>query len=143
MLFEVTIAGAPGQFRLANYDQDIVFHGFNFLRFPIDVDTLEEATSASLVHLRMTVNNVDRQLQALLENYWQVDPDWSVTIWQIDTLQPDQTPYSSGERFTVLSATTDFIVATFDIQAEGMTLTTTLPRRRYTTTGGFPLLPRR
>lgn len=143
MLFELSIAGAPSVFRLASYDEDILFHGVPFLRFPIDVDSLEEATSASLIHLRITAQNVDQQLIALLENYWLQDPDWTVTIWQIDARQPDETPLGSGERFSVQQVVTDMVVSVFDVIAEGYTLTSTLPGRRYTSTGGFPLLPRR
>ena len=143
MIFELRIVGSPVFFRLANYDQDITFHGFPFLRFPCDVDSLEEATSASLVHLRLTAQNVDQQIISLLENYWRQDPDWTVTIWQIDALQPNETPYGSGEVFAVQQVVTDMVVAVFDLLAEGYTLTLTIPGRRYTSTGGFPLIPRR
>lgn len=143
MLFEVTIAGAPGPLRLANYDQDIVFHGLPFLRFPVDVDLLEEASAASLVHLRLTAANVDQQIQSLLESYWRQDPDWTVVIWMIDCAQPDQTDRGAGEVFAVQSVTTDLVTCVFDVVAEGLTLTKTVPGRRFTTSGGFPSVPRR
>ena len=143
MLFELSIVGVPVPFRLASYDQDITFHGLSFLRFPLDVDSLEDATSASLVHLRVTAQNVDQQLSALLENYWRDDPDWRVTVWQIDARQPDETPQSSGEVFTVQQVVTDLVTAVLDLVAEGYTLTQTIPGRRYTTSGGFPAIPRR
>ena len=83
MAFEVNIPFvAP--YRLINYDQDLVFHGLTFQRFPVDVDALEDANSMALVRLRITIGNVDRGLQALLENYWNANTIWSVTIWQLD-----------------------------------------------------------
>jgi hypothetical protein len=143
--FLVDIAGAPAPFRLVNYDQDIVFHGFVYTRFPVDVDSLEDATTAALVNIRVTAANVDQALQSLLENYWAqaADPDWKVTIFEVDCRQPDQTPFSSGQVFTVLSVTTDFIVAVLDLQSEGVTLTSIVPRRRYTSSSGFNAIPRR
>jgi hypothetical protein len=143
--FLVDIQGAPVPFRLVNYDQDIVFHGFTYLRFPVTVDSLEEATTAALVNIRVTAANVDQTFQSLLENYWAqaADPDWRVTIFEIDAQQPDQSPFSSGQVFTVVSVTTDLITATLDLQAEGVTLTATVPRRRFTSSSGFQNIPRR
>jgi hypothetical protein len=145
MLFELSIIGAPTLYNLAAYDQDIVFHGQTYTRFPVNVDALEEPTSMSLLQLRVTAANVDQQIQSLLENYWAPipDPHWTVSVWQIDVTQPDETPLSYADVFTVQQVTTDFLVATFDLTAEGLALTTTVPKRRYTTSGGFPNLPRR
>jgi hypothetical protein len=88
MLAQVDILGAPVPYRLANYDQDIVFHGLSFLRASFDVDSLEEATSASLVHVRISIGNVNQEMQSLLENYWasMADPEWLVTLWTIDAM---------------------------------------------------------
>ena len=143
--FLVEIMGAPAPFRLVNYDQDIVFHGFTYIRFPVSVDSLEEATTAALVNIRVTAANVDQAFQSLLENYWAqaADPNWKVTIWEIDSLGPDLTPFSSGQVFTVLSVTTDLVVAVLDLQAEGFSLTSVVPRRRYTASSGFSRIPRR
>lgn len=143
LLMQLDIQGGTVSYRVANYDQPIVFHGFEYLPFPVDVDALEDASSAGLVHLRVTAANVDQVIQALLENYWRDDPDWSCTVWQIDAVQPDQVPYEAGEVFTVSSVTTDLVMASFDLVAEGITLTKTIPGRRFTTSSGFPAIPRR
>jgi hypothetical protein len=144
-LFQLDIVGAPLPLRFANYDQDILYHGLLFSRFSVDVDSIEDANNMALVHLRVTAVNVDQQIQSLLENYWSpmADPQWTVTIWQVDVTQPDEVPFASGDVFTVLSCTTDLLVASFDLIAEGLTLTTSLPKRRYVTSSGFPLIPRR
>ena len=145
MAFQVDIAGAPVPFRLVNYDQHIVFHGLEFLPFPVSVESLEEATSAALVTLRVTAQNVTQEMQSLMENYWapMLNPVWTVTIWQMDAANPDAVPFSAGEVFTVSSVTTDLITAVFELIAEGLTLNRTVPRRRFTTSSGFPSIPRR
>lgn len=145
MILELDITGGPAPFRVANYDQDIVFHGLNFLAFPFSVDSLEEATSASLVNIRVTPENVTQDIQSLLENYWAsvADPEWAVILWQVDAVQPDLVPFGSGELFTVSNVPTDLVTATFDMIAEGLTLSRTVPRRRFTTSSGFLYIPRR
>lgn len=145
MCFQLTIEGAPGVFRLVNYDQDITFAGLLFERFPCDVDSLQEATSAALVNIRLTIGNVDQQMQSLLENYWSgvADPLWLVTIWQINATTPDQTAFGTGEIFSVTKVDTDLITAIVDLQAEGITLSAIVPKRRYTTSSGFAHIPRR
>lgn len=144
-LFEVSIQGAPGPYRLTAYDQDVVFHGETYYRSPLTVDTLEDPTHASLVNLRVTVENVDQQVIALLENYWVFvgDPLWTVSIWTIDAFQPDETDYFAGEVFSVQQVTTDLVVGVFDLVAEGLTLGLLLPKRRFSSAQGFPFLPRR
>lgn len=142
-LFEVVIPGAPVPFRLANYSEDIVFHGFTYSVFPVAVDSVEDTTSANLAHLRVSLQNVTQEVISLFENYWYADPNWTVTMWHIDAANPDDTPYASGDVYTVMAAPTDLLSATFDLVAEGYTLTTLLPRRRYTATSGFTNIPRR
>jgi hypothetical protein len=143
LLMQLDIQGGLVSYRIANYDQPITFHGFQYLAFPLDCDALEDASSAGLVHLRVTAANVDQTIQALLENYWRADPDWRCTVWQVDATMPDETPYEAGEVFTVASVTTDLVTASFDLIAEGITLTKTIPGRRYCSSSGFPSIPRR
>lgn len=144
-LFEVTIQGAPGILRYAVFDQDIVFQGFTFTRIPAQVEKLEDATSAALVNLRVTIQNVDQTFSALAENYWSVvaNPLWQVTVWQIDAQQPNEVPYAAGERFVVASMTTDLWQVTVDLVAEGLSLTMVLPKRKYARSSGFSNIPMR
>jgi hypothetical protein len=145
MALQLDIAGAPVPYRVVNYDQDISFGGLLFSRASFDVDSMEETTSAALVHIRVTIGNLTRELQSLLENYWASvpDPEWTVTIWQVDALVPDRTPFGSGERFTVLNVPTDLVTAGPDLMVEGLTLGRVVPGRRYTTSSGFLNIPRR
>jgi hypothetical protein len=145
MAVQLDIQGAPVPFRLVNYDQNIAFHGLNFEPFPLQVDSLEDAVAGSLLHLRVIVQNVTQDLISLLENYWApvADPQWAVTIWQLDALQPDATAFGSGEVFAVSSVATNLLTAQFDMIAEGVTLSRSVPGRRYTTSSGYPFIPRR
>jgi hypothetical protein len=145
MAFQLDIAGISTAWRVVNYDQDLTIFGLLFQRFPCDIDSLEEPTSGSLVHLRVTAANVDQQLMSMLENYWAPNPDplWSISAWQIDAKAPEQAIFQAGEVFSVSQVATDFITASFDLVAEGYSLTRTVPGRRYVTSAGFPFLPRR
>ena len=145
MALELTITDGPVPYRIVNWDQDITFHGLPFLRFPFSVDSLEEATAASLVSIRVTPENVTQEMSSLLENYWApvADPEWTATIWQLDATQPDLTALGAGEVFTVSNVNTDLVTAVFDLMAEGVTLARVVPGRRFTTSSGFSNIPRR
>lgn len=144
MCLQVDITGAGAPYRLVNYDQDIVFHGLLFSRFPFDCDALEDATSMSLVRLRLTIGNVDQAFQSLLETYWLPDAPWNITLWYpVDMQQPDEMPFAAGEEFSIVQVTTDLLSATVDVQAAGLTLSGTIPKRRYTALSGFGTIPRR
>ena len=142
-LFQVDIPGAPLPLRLANYDVPIIFHGLLYEPWPVNVDSIEDATSSSMTHLRIAPQNVSREIIALFETYWYDNQDWRVTLWEIDAMQPDVTTFESGSVYSLMSSPTDLMVGTFDLVAEGMSLNTLLPKRKYTTTSGFANIPRR
>ena len=136
MLFQVDIAGAAGPLHLAASPEPIVFHGVQYDAWVVDVDDLETPTSTSLVNWRVTKQNVDQQLVALLEAYWfnVIDPDWQVRQWDIDVTMPDEMPYGDANIFSVQQVTTDFYTASFDLVGEGLSLGVVMPKRRYTAT---------
>ena len=142
-LFMVEIPGAPVPLRLANYDVPIVFHGILYEPWPVNVDSIEDATSSSMTHLRIAPQNVSQEMIALFETYWYDNQDWRVTMWHIDARNPDVTNFQSGNVYALMSSPTDLLTAQFDLVAEGMTLNTLLPKRRYTTSSGFSAIPRR
>jgi hypothetical protein len=144
LLAQVDIAGVGTPYRVANYDQDITFHGLTFVRRPMDVDALEDPTSLALSRLRLTIANVDQEFQAILENYWHPDTPFTVTIWYpVDMLAPNEMPFGAGDVYTVAQVATDLTSAVVDLQAAGLTLTGTRPKRRFTKTSGFPNIVRR
>ena len=107
------------------------------------MDSIEDATSSSMTHLRIAPQNVSREIIALFETYWYDNQDWRVTLWEIDAMQPDVTSFESGNVYSLMASPTDLFVGTFDLVAEGMSLNTLLPKRKYTSTRGFPAIPRR
>jgi|SRR5215831_9852446 len=143
-LLQINISGASGPYRLAAFDQDIVFSGQVFARYPLDLEVLEMPTHAALVQVRVTIGNVDQQLQALLETYWapQANPQWEVLIWECMATAPNETPFAAAEVFSVQQITTDLVTAVADLVAEGLTLAAVVPKRRYTVSNGFRFIPR-
>lgn len=143
-LFQLDIPNA-GSFRATAYDQDVIFHGLRYIAQPLRVDTLEDPTHAALVNIRVTLENVSQQVIALLENYWifTADPQWTVTIWTVDSTMPDEVSFLAGDVFTTQQVTTDFVQGVFDLVGEGLTLSALLPKRRYSASNNFPFLPRR
>lgn len=144
-LFHVDIPGVPSPYRLAAYDQDVLFHGLPYVRSALVVDTLEEPTHASLVNLRVTVENVSQEVIGLLENYWPLTPDplWTCIVWTVCVPMANETGFGEGEVFSVGQCTTDYRNGVFELVAEGLTLGMLVPKRKYTSSNGFPFLPRR
>ena len=144
MLAQVEIPTVGTPYRLANSMEDVVFHGLTFLRSSFAIDTLEDASTMSLVRVRATFENVSRAFQSLCETYWAWDQLWTARIWYpVDLSQPDEMPFGAAEVFSVVQVRTDLVGATVDLMAAGITLTGTLPKRRYSATSGFGGIPRR
>jgi hypothetical protein len=144
MLLQVEVPGAGVPYRVVNYDEDIVFHGLPFLRAPFDVDAIEDVTSMALTRLRLTIGNVNQEFQSILENFWGPDSPFTVSVWYpVSMASPDETPFGTGEVFVVAQVATDMVSAVVDLQAAGITLTGTIPKRRFTRSSGFPNIPRR
>jgi hypothetical protein len=144
-IWEVDITGAGGPLRLAMYDQPIVFHGLVFDPTVMQVDSLEDATHAALVNMRVSFENVTQTMVALYEQYWvtQATPLWSVRQWQVSVGMPDEMPFERFNLYSVQQTVTDFLTAAAELVLEGYTLTSIIPKNRYISTNGFTNLPRR
>jgi hypothetical protein len=144
-IWEVEITGAGGPLRLAMYDQPIVFHGLVFDPTVMQVDSLEDATHAALVNMRVSFENVTQTMVALYEQYWvtQATPLWSVRQWQVSVGMPDEMPFERFNLYSVQQTVTDFLTAAAELVLEGYTLTSIIPKNRYISTNGFTNLPRR
>jgi hypothetical protein len=129
-------------YRVANYPEEVLFHGLVYLPFGVTVDQLEDASSMALIHLRAAFENVSRELIALCETYWAWDTPWTCTIWEIDVTQPNETAFADGSVYLVAQMQVTDETAVADLVAEGLTLSKTAPHRRYTTLNGFTV-PRR
>lgn len=144
-LWQIEITGAPDFLRLAMHDQPIVFHGLVFEPMAMQVDSLEDATHAALVNLRVSFENVTQTMVALYEQYWVTfaTPVWTIRQWTIDVTMPDEMPFGRHNVYSVQQTVTDFLSASAELVLEGLTMTSVLPKNRYISTGGFTNLPRR
>ena len=144
-LWEVSISGAGAPLRYAMYDQPITFHGLTFQPAGVHVESQEDATHASLVTVRVTFQNVNQEVIALLENYWVTvaQPIWIVRQWQLDPTMPDEMPYGNANVYSVQTVATDMLNAVAELVLEGITLSTVIPKHRYVATNGYNFLPRR
>ena len=144
-LWQVNIAGALGPLRLAMHNEAVIFHGQTFVPTAMRVESLEDATHAALVNLRVGFENVPQEMIALFEAYWvtAATPAWDVWQWQLDPFMPDEMPFGRASVYSVQQAVTDLISAEVELVMEGVTLTSLVPKQRYIATNGFPNLPKR
>ena len=144
-LFQVDITGAPAPVRLAMYNEPIVFHGQTFDPTAMQVDSQEDATHAALVNMRATFENVSQTMIALFETYWVTvsTPIWTVLHWQADITQPNEMPFERANVYSVQQATHNDMNASVDLVLEGYSLTTLIPKYRYTETMGYHNIPNR
>lgn len=144
-LFQLEIQGTGGTFRMAMYDQPVVFHSLTFLPFGITVDSQEDATHAALTSMRVTFQNVTQEMIALFENYWVFaeNPVWLVRHWQVAVNMPNEMPFGRANVYSVQQAATDDMNAVAELVLQGITLTALIPKHRYVATNGYLFLPRR
>jgi hypothetical protein len=144
-LWQVEIAGAGGPLRLAMYGEPVVFHGEVFEPTAMEVDSLEDATHAALVNLRVTFENVSQIMIALFEAFWVTasTPVWTILQWQIDPFMPDEMPFGRASVYSVQRTVTNLKSAVAELVLEGVTLTSIIPKNRYISTNGFRHLPKR
>jgi hypothetical protein len=143
-LLELEITGAPTALRFVNNVDPLTFHGNTFERAGFRVPWLPENSQDRLQRVQAEVQNVTREVQALLEQYWAAGlAAWTVRLWKVLWSAPDDTPLDSAEVYEVLGAKTNLGPAVqFDMRPAGITGGRVVPGRGYTATGGFPNIPR-
>ena len=143
-LFEINSSDFPVPIRFANDVEAVTFGGNEFSPFPIDLSAVGENNAGERQQLRGVVANVDQQVVSLLNTYWDAvsEPDWTVSIWQVLRSDPDEVASGEAEVFEVLSAETDLLQVTFELEAGGIPSRQRSTGRRFTATGGFANLPR-
>lgn len=144
-LYELAIDGRPGApLRYTDDNATVVYQGNAFLPTAIQLEALSEQADGLITRLTLSVGDANGQVMTEANAHWHgiEDPLWLLTIWHVDATQPDETPVAHGEAYDVLSITTDFVVATLQLQTAGITGKAFAPRRRYTTANGFPHIPR-
>lgn len=143
-VLELNSPDFPAPIRLVNDVQALTYQGLVYSPFPFELSAVQENSMAEKQSLTITAGNVDRAIISLLNTYWDavVSPDWSVKLWQVVRSSPDEVPVNQAEVFEVLSVDTDLVTATFELHALGIPSRQRSTGRRYTTSGGFPYLPR-
>ena len=66
--------------RVVNNPDDVVFGGETFQAFPFKIDEISESNKGELPKINITLSNVDRLVQAFIENDPDLGSGWSVHI---------------------------------------------------------------
>lgn len=134
-----------GSRAVTNHNESITFNSIQFNPYPFKLGTIEHNSASEIRRLTLSTANIDQAVTALLEEYWTsvIDPVWVITIWVVNTSNPELTPVNSNDKFVVMSARTDFFNVTFECQYEALSLKKIVPSRRYTRSSGFGNLPRK
>jgi len=66
--------------RLVRNTENIIFKGKTYVAFPFEIDTLPEASKGSLPTMALTISNVDRQIQAYIEQDPTFGSGWTVIM---------------------------------------------------------------
>jgi hypothetical protein len=143
-LFAVDSPDFPAPLRFVSDVQALTFQGASYTPFPVDFSSVGENTVGERQTMQGIVANVDQQVIAALNAYWDavVDPVWTVSLWQVLRSAPDEVPASDAAVYEVLSAETDLLQVTFELLMAGIPSRQQSTGRRYTISGGFPSLPR-
>jgi len=130
---------------VTDHNEPITFNSIVFNPYPFKLGSVEHNSSSELRRLTLSTANIDRQVIALLEEFWTsiLDPLWKITLWVVNTSNPALTPVNSNDKFVILNARTDLFNVSFECQWEGLSLKKTVPSRRYVRSGGFANIPRR
>lgn len=66
--------------RLVRNTENIMFKGHEYVAFPFEIDTVPEITKGSLPSVAITLSNVDRQIQAYVEQDATFGSGWQVVL---------------------------------------------------------------
>jgi hypothetical protein len=143
-LFSLESPDFPQPLRFVNDVQSLIYQGDTYYPFPVDITALQENSLGERQTLQGVAANVDRAIISLLNTYWDAvsDPNWTLKLWQVARIAPDEVPASHAEVYEVLSVDTDLLMCTFELSALGIPSRQRSTGRRYTTSGGYPYLPR-
>lgn len=69
--------------RVVNNTEDVTFKGELYQAFPFEIDTIPEATKGSLPTVAIKLSNVDRTIQAYVEQDATFGSGWTVTLFLV------------------------------------------------------------
>ncbi len=137
----------PGSFPVpVRFVSDLVpmtFQGNTFDPFPIDFSTFPETSLHERQASRALIPNVDQQIISLLESRWVgvAEPFWTLKVWRVLHSNPDTTPFASALEFIILSAQSDFLLVSFELQSARLPSNVRETGRRWLHQE-FPHIPR-
>ena len=81
-LLFLTLTNVAGDLtiRLVRNTENIFFKGFEYVAFPFEIDTIPEASKGSLPTMAITLSNIDRQIQAYVEQDATFGSGWKVVL---------------------------------------------------------------
>jgi len=130
LLLSITLDGTPSIF-LARDTQDVTYNGQLYTAFPFEVDANKSSSSGEIPTLTIRVCNVNRVIQAYLEDYdGLVDETVTLIIVNTHYLSEDYSDFTFD--FTVLGCTADAMWASFTLGAPNL-LNRRFPLYRYMT----------
>lgn len=125
--------------RLVRNTENITFKGEEYVAFPFEIDSIPEASKGSLPTLAIKVSNVDRQIQAYIEQDATFGSGWEVIISLAHISQLNGTDLEDQvaeieHKFQSLDLTADNEFLTVNLGVRNPMLVQ-FPRQQYA--GGF------
>ncbi|NOX15956.1 MAG: hypothetical protein GXP61_08030 [Epsilonproteobacteria bacterium] len=80
VLLTFTNKNASVMIRVINNPEDVVFGGETFKAFPFQIDTITESNKGELPKINITLSNVDRIVQAYVEQDPDLGSGWNVHV---------------------------------------------------------------
>lgn len=144
-LIELTIPTQP-PYRFVNHIADVVFQGNTFQKASFRVPGPPEHATDRVQRLSASIGNATREIIALAELYWGTGDTalWEVKIWRILLSSPNDTDIDQCEIYDVLgvNAQHNSGEATFDLRAQSLSGTRTVPALSVTRASGFRVVIR-
>lgn len=139
-LVELQINNLPTPERYTSFDIPVTFHGAVYTPQAIKIAKVEDSDTGRLTQITAIIQNVDQVLISLFEQNWGIQtqfPRFIIKVWPIDTSQPDEFQEANAFRYRIVNIRTNFDTAVFSLVADGIPVNATLPRLRFTKSGGF------
>lgn len=139
-LVELQINNLPTPERYTTYDLPVTFHGNVYNPQAMKLAKTEDSDTGRLTQITAIIQNVDQVLISLIEQNWIIQtqfPRFTIKIWPIDVSQPDEFVEANASSYRVTNIRTNFETAVFTLVADGIPVNATLPKLRFTKSGGF------
>ena len=121
--------GLNNNLYFAEYDEDVVYNGITYIRFPITHEFIGENTQGSVDSLKVMISNVSREIQAYLELYEFRNKKVDVMLVWANQLQDPNAYIKDTYYIDSISATEEAV--SFALTSKFDLLDVTIPNRKY------------